>query len=104
MSNDQTMQLSDSLFPSLVSGWKQCTIRAGKRDIEPGLLTFISAIDPERTHLCYVHRVSFVRFGDLTLADAQKDNATTVEELQSVLKQYYPTLTDKDIVTIVEFS
>ncbi len=98
----QSLKLTNDLFPALVNGAKRATVRAGKRDVVPGPLTFES-VSGDRSCDVLVYRVSYTMVRDLTLNDAHLDNAKDVDELVIALRRFYPDLKDSDIVTVIEF-
>ena len=100
----QTLKLADDLFQGIEEGWKQATIRTGKRDITPGeLLVFEGATIPDLTRTVYVHRVSYFVMQDMTDFDAQLDGAETTNEMIEALKHFYPDIGPLSLLTMIEF-
>ena len=100
----QSLMLADDLFAGLDTGEKLVTIRTGKRDIEPGRkLTFIPVNGTVEAVTVYVKRVSYCLFEDLLASDIEGDGAGTLEELFQAMQRFYPNITCKDLVTVIEF-
>jgi len=100
----QTLKLADDLFQGIEEGWKQATIRTGKRDITPGeLLVFEGATIPDLKRTVYVHRVSYLVAQDMTDFDAQLDGAETAGEMVQALKRFYPDIGPMSLLTLIEF-
>ena len=100
----QTLKLADDLFQGIEEGWKQATIRTGKRDITPGeLLVFESATIPDLKRTVYVHRVSYLVAQDMTDFDAQLDGVETAGEMVQARKRFYPDVGPMSLLTLIEF-
>lgn len=90
-------------MPAVRKGKKHNTIRLGKRDIEPGLLTFINASDGNDQTKVMVTRVSYCLACQITYADAKDEGLTTPGEVVAVLTKFYPNIKPDSIVTIIRF-
>lgn len=99
----QVLKLADDLFPALKRRGKKATIRLGKRDIEPGVLTFEATNGSYADEDVEVTRVTYTFFAHLDDADAVKDGCATADELRAALKRFYPDARPSSLVTIVEF-
>jgi hypothetical protein len=98
MDKKQRMPLADDLFPFLVSGDKVCTIRAGKRDIEPGEMTFYTKW---READVMVTEVRHKKLSELTDHEAQLDGANNAAHMAECLKRFYPDIGPDSIITVV---
>jgi hypothetical protein len=96
---EQKMWLVDDLFPPLLSGEKQCTIRAGKRDFTEGRLTFESKTGQVAT--VNVKEVRHKKLRDLTDREAQMDGALNAQDMADALKRFYPDIGPDSDITIV---
>lgn len=100
----QTLKLADDLFQGLEEGWKQATIRTGKRDITPGqIMVFEGATNANLKKEVYVHRVSYLVAQDMTDFDAQLDGAETAVDMIKALKRFYPEVGPMSLLTLIEF-
>jgi hypothetical protein len=100
----QTLKLADDLFQGIEEGWKQATIRNGKRDITPGeLMMFEGATNEDVIRTVYVHRVSYFVAQDMSDFDAQLDGAETANEMIEALKRFYPDIGPMSLLTLIEF-
>lgn len=99
----QELKLADDMFPGLLSGDKECTIRSGKRNIELGYLAFSSVSGDIEPVVVDVIRVSHTLARYIHVREAQADGAVSVNALLTAMRRFYPDLTLDDVVTIVEF-
>lgn len=99
----QSLKLADDLFPKLSDRSKRGTIRTGKRDIAPGEMLLEAASGATLSHLVDVRRVSYTTAAQLTPEDAALDGYASVSELFAALRQFYPSITGSDLVTVIEF-
>jgi len=102
MDKEQNMQLVNDLFPSLLAGWKQCTIRKGMRDIKPGALTF-HAPDGSLKATVNVTEVRHKKLGELTDAEAQADGAENAAHMVAAMKRFYPDIGPDSDITVILF-
>lgn len=100
----QTLVLADDLYTDVLDGKKKCTVRAGKRDIALGLLTFESASEKLPKIDVDVHSVQYIRAGYIPDTVALKDGAKDGIELFNALHRFYPNLGPEDTVTVVEYN
>ena len=102
----QALKLANDLFPGLRDGSKQCTIRAGRRDIQIGPLLFESTdlVDGESLKQeVFVTEIRYTFLGLITDEIAQMDGCPTADELESVMHRFYPDLSLGDVVTVIIF-
>jgi len=85
----------------LKSGRKCYTIRLGKRDLQPGEIRRATCRGEEFD--LYIKAVEFKHVEQLTSLDARKDGFENVQDLISVLENYYPGLRPDDLLTIINF-
>lgn len=97
----QRMALADDLFPALEAGFKLCTIRAGKRDIATGELTFFTTSRNGHEVKVNVTEVRYKKLGELTDAEAQLDGADNAAHMARALKRFYPDIDAQSMITIV---
>jgi hypothetical protein len=100
----QVLKLSSALFEPIRRGLKKATIRNGKRDIEPGPLTFETPDDvqPYESVDVDVLRVSYLAFGSLNTNDAALEGVH-LSVLKESMKMFYPDISPSNIVTLIEF-
>lgn len=99
-SKAQVLRLRPEFFDGIRQGKKHSTIRAGRRNLNPGPLILQSKFDALTVDLT---EVIYKKFGELTQNDAYSDGFATLEELQKTLKQFYPNLNENSIITVVHF-
>ena len=103
----QNLKLADDLFPDVGSGKKHVTIRAGRRDIWPGVLRFETTsgnpVDGINYYNVDVCRVTVALVRDLKKADAQLDGFKNVDALLVGLQRFYPDMTNDSLVTIIKW-
>jgi hypothetical protein len=88
-------------FEGLKSGRKCYTIRLGKRDLRSGEIR--KAVCRGEEFALFIKAVEFKHVGQLTDLDARKDGFESVQDLISVLENYYPGLRPDDWLTIINF-
>ena len=98
----QKLLLADDLFPAMLAGKKKATIRAGKRDIEPGPLVMVATNGGYEPKDVEVTRVTYMAFGLLSEREAVFEGCT-VAELNAAMLCFYPDLKASGIVTVIEF-
>ena len=98
----QELKLADDLWPSLVSGDKTVTIRAGHRAIARGELVFEAVNSGERFPVTVVS-VTHKKLGMLTDAEAQKDGAANAAEMELAMSRFYPDIDGESDITIIEY-
>lgn len=99
----QTLKLADDLFIGIDQGWKRCTVRQGKREIELAPLTFEGANNAAYVREVTVTKVSYTLVRYLTDLEAQKDGARSAAQLIQGLKRFYSDITPDSTLTIIEF-
>lgn len=99
----QELKLADELFVDLIAGYKQVTIRNGKRDIKPGPLVFTGVNDLSLSAEVNVTEVVVKQLSELTDREAQADGALNAEEMAEALKRFYPDIKPESTITIVKF-
>lgn len=95
-----SLSLRPDLLDAVVSGTKTSTIRAGRKNVQEGLIVLESQ---HASVLAYVTRVTCKRLKSLNDEDARRDGYSGVEELIRELRSIYPTLSSNSLVTQVEF-
>ncbi len=96
------LTLADDLMSGLLDGSKRCTIRAGKRYVQRGPLIFEGAPSGTRVRVNVTH-VTHKMLSHLTDAEALMNGADTAKETALALKRFYPDITDKDDITVIEY-
>jgi len=95
-----SLHLKPELLEAVRSGRKTSTIRAGRKQLEPGPLVLEAK---QGTFLVRVTRVTCKRFRSLTDEDARKDGYSGIEQLEKELRAIYPTLGRNSFITQIEF-
>jgi hypothetical protein len=100
-----TLELHASLFAALLSGAKRSTIRRGVRQVNVGddiRFTASKSSGTQRVALAHVVGVRQKRVEDLTVADGLTDGFSTLDELLTALRTFYPDLRPQETLTIIE--
>lgn len=92
--------LDARFLPLVRSGSKRSTIRKGLRPWTIGPASFGS--QGEELQVC-ITEVRFTTAESLTAADAIRDGFQSLAELLQALREFYPSLTLSDEVTIASF-
>ena len=104
----QTLLLADDLFPDLINGKKNITIRNGRREISTGDLRFTTVSGNEVCGqgecIVDVWKVQYKPLGAVTKQEARQDGAKDIEELVEDMKRFYPDITKETIVTVIHFN
>jgi ABC-type ATPase with predicted acetyltransferase domain len=95
-----SFRLRPEFVEAVMCNKKTSTIRAGRKNVEEGLLVLESA---NTSLLVRITRVTYKRFRSLTDEDAIKDGYISVEQLREALLLFYPILRDNSFVTLIEF-
>jgi hypothetical protein len=95
-----TMKLVSDLWTELMSGAKQCTIRAGRRDVPLGPMRF-EETNGTRAACVNVTDVRHKLLRELTDEEARVDGAKDAPEMKNALRQFYPDLTEDSEITLV---
>jgi len=95
-----SLRLRPDLLEAVRCGNKTSTIRAGRKNIEEGLLVLESA---QTLLLVRITGVTYKRFRSLTNEEAKKDGYNSIDELKKELRSIYPALGDNSFLTLVEF-
>jgi len=95
-----SLRLKPDLFEAVRCNKKTSTIRAGRKNIEEGLLVLES---PLTSLLVRITRVTYKRFKSLSDEDAKKDGFSNVDQLRKELLSIYPTLGNSSFLTLIEF-
>jgi len=100
----QYLILAEDLFDGLMDGTKCSTIRKGKRDVSLGPLVFLNNKEPGGGgYVVEVTDVEYKVHQDITDEDAQKDGFESTRDLFDKLREFYPDIDEKSIVTIIHF-
>jgi hypothetical protein len=99
----ERIALADEFFELIEKGIKRSTIRYKKRNYQCGDCEFYSETS-EKTVKVKIENIEYKTFNELTEEDAIQDGFKSLNELKSVLKEFYPHANDKDDVTSVIFS
>jgi hypothetical protein len=92
--------ISADFLPLIVSGRKLSTIRSGIRNYERGTAMLRSPAGHVVVNITAVHHK---RFSLLQEEDALRDGFSSIADLRTALRSFYPSIVDDDLVTIVEF-
>lgn len=94
------LPLSPKFIPWIVSGKKTSTIRLGTREYTPGAATIVSrnaAIPIE------ILEVKHSQVECLNEQNAHEEGYDNKSDLMSALREFYPSISDSDEVTIIRF-
>jgi hypothetical protein len=100
---NQSLQLSDVLFPQLLNGAKRCTIRLGYRGIGLGELRFECSSNPKRWAVVRVCEIRHKRLSGLTDFEAELGGLPTAQAMKHSLARYYPDMNDDSEITVIIF-
>jgi hypothetical protein len=94
------LPLKSEFIPLVRAGAKRSTVRAGRRQIDPGPAEIVSGNVriPVRVTL-----VEYKTFGGLTHDDAISDGFRSRDDLHKALRAFYPDLDDDDTVSVIHF-
>ncbi|MFC2006552.1 ATP-binding cassette domain-containing protein [Chloroflexota bacterium] len=95
-----SLRLKPDLLEAVRCGRKTSTIRAGRKNIEQGLLVLESA---QASLLVRITQVTYKCFKSLKDEDARKEGYICVGQLEKELRSIYPTLGNNSFLTQVEF-
>ncbi len=92
-------------FTRLFSGNASASVRRGVKQLVPGP-AFARDKESDEKRLIFITRVSVLRFRFLNLADAWENGLTSLEELQTELRGFYPGLGDdpEEMVTLLRLA
>lgn len=100
----QEMKLASHLMPNAKSGVKKITVRKGIKQTTVGeFLYFVNATDPNDTHVVFVTGAEIMELRQVPDAVAQEDGFKNTSALFHGLQEFYPDISDRDIVTIIRF-
>ncbi len=97
------LRIAEEFEKKITDGSKKTTIRRGKRDATPGESFRIENPATDYEYASRIRRVTYKKAGDLTRQDAIKDGFSSKDALLKKLQEFYPDLSDNEVVTIVEF-
>lgn len=98
----QKIALADKFFQTVRTGLKTATVRYRKRDYDLGEAEFYSDATDEIIPIT-ITRITYMRFGNLCIADALMDGFHSTNELKNALLKFYPEAQENDVVTQVVF-
>lgn len=96
----QSLRLKQELFDAVIRGEKKSTIRKGRRIISKGPLILEAG---NESCLVYATSVKHCALKSLTDEDALKDGYKNKDDLLKAIKQFYPTLLPRNLVTVISF-
>lgn len=94
------LRLAPEYIPSVRSGDKVTTIRAGRRSYPCGPADLVAS--NERIAIEII-ATRIARYEDLTDEDALSDGFSSLVELQAALRRFYPNISGERPVTVVAF-
>lgn len=100
MANIQTIELRDEMFDNVRKEIKIATLRKGKRDYTTGKTILFGQ---KYCDLIDVTNVRYIKFSEITDADAQQEGYENKQGLIDVMKEIYTDITDETICTQVWF-
>jgi ASC-1-like (ASCH) protein len=95
------IKLSDEFIDFIDNGTKTSTVRFNKRIVDSDLIIFDSGSRQRNTR--FVSPVIYKKYSELTQEDAIKDGFKSLEELQTVLKRFYPEINQDSDISIINF-
>jgi len=99
----QELKLAPNLMPAVRAGSKNITIRRGARDLTPGRLRLISAVDDADYVDVEVYSVEVLPFADISLCDIRADGGRDHGEMLTSMLQFYPGMTFDERCTVVKW-
>ncbi|MEO4001099.1 ASCH domain-containing protein [Mesorhizobium sp. CAU 1732] len=97
----QSLGVVPRLFPEIVNGEKQSTIRWREEPIEPGYMLYVCDGAPERTALVWVIAVTTMPLRDAA-AYLGRERDWPDGVMLDGMREHYPAITLDDAVEIVE--
>jgi hypothetical protein len=93
--------ISSEFVPPILAGTKVSTIRSGVREYPVGPAIMQSRVGQIPIHItAIVHK----KLGELQEDDARRDGFSSLASLKSSLHRFYPSLSNEDLVTVIEFT
>ncbi len=97
----QFLRLVDDLFPGILSGLKNNTMRNGKRDIKPGPLELRPTSGSRDPLVVNVVDVKVSKAADVSEADCVANGYTDHSHMMVSMLRYYPDFGPTNDVTVI---
>lgn len=95
-----SLRILPNFLDDIYTNKKYTTIRKGRKTIQPGILL----LENDNNRLVVnVTKVIYKHFDELSEEDAKNDGFNSLEDLRHAIKKLYPTIRNKNIMTIISF-
>jgi hypothetical protein len=99
-----SLKLADDLFPGLLAGEKEVTIRLGERHIQEDSSLIFEATDGGYPNVSVlVDTVMVMPLNEVPEYFYQADGFESLDHMVESMQRFYPNITEESIVTIVGF-